>query len=84
VGETIPADTPNIDKVADQSTHPLGTHCDKRPAVDHRAHDCDHRCGPHRCKGLSNSTIREIRTILDGAFGRAVAWDWLGVNPWLR
>lgn len=59
-------------------------HCDKRPTIDHRthrAHDCDRRCRPHQCEGLSASTIREIHTILNGAFGRAVAWDWLGVNP---
>lgn len=59
-------------------------HCDKRPRIDHRTsrgHDCDHRCRPHRCDGLAASTIREIHTILNGAFGRAVAWGWLGVNP---
>jgi integrase len=60
------------------------THCDKRPAIDHRTrgtHGCDRRCRPHQCQGLAASTIREIHTILNGAFGRAVAWDWLGTNP---
>lgn len=59
-------------------------HCDKRPMIDHRtqrAHACDHRCRPHQCKGLSASTIREIHSILKGAFQRAVVWDWTGTNP---
>jgi len=59
-------------------------HCDKRPGIDHRTprrHECDQRCRPHRCEGLSSSTVREIHTILKGAFRRAVAWDWHGVNP---
>ena len=45
-------------------------HCDRRPQIDHRTprqHDCDDRCVPHQCEGLSTSMIREIHTILNGA-----------------
>lgn len=59
-------------------------HCDKRPMIDHRTvrpHDCDHRCRRHKCAGLSTSMIREIHTILHGAFNRAVVWTWRGTNP---
>lgn len=61
-------------------------HCDRRDKslVDHRtlaSHRCDHRCGPHRCKGLSKSTIRQIHVILSGALKRAVRWDWIARNP---
>ncbi|QJY44814.1 tyrosine-type recombinase/integrase [Pseudonocardia broussonetiae] len=59
-------------------------HCDRRPFVEHRTvrpHNCDHRCGPHRCRGLSRSTIRQIHVILSGALKRAVRWRWLSTNP---
>jgi len=59
-------------------------HCDRRPYVDHRTshlHECDHRCGPHACRPLSKSTIRQIHVILSGALKRAVRWHWLSTNP---
>jgi len=59
-------------------------HCSGRDHVDHRTsqpHDCDHRCGPHRCKPLTATTVRHIHFILSGAFKRAVRWRWVGVNP---
>ena len=36
---------------------------------------------PHACKGLANSTIRQIHWILSGALAKAVHWRWLSVNP---
>ncbi|MBB4904572.1 site-specific integrase [Actinophytocola algeriensis] len=59
-------------------------HCGRQPQVDHRTprqHERDHRCVRHQCEGLSTSSVREIHTILNGAFGRAVVWEWLGANP---
>jgi integrase len=60
-------------------------HCDgKRNGVDHRtprAHECDERCRPHTCTGLSSSTIRQIHFILSGALRRAVRWRWISENP---
>ena len=41
-------------------------HCTGRKrTVDHRTprtHDCDVRCRPHRCRGLSASTVRQIQS----------------------
>ncbi|HEX2300096.1 MAG TPA: integrase, partial [Pseudonocardiaceae bacterium] len=54
-------------------------HCSGRPYVQHRvegAHQCDHRCGPHRCRPLGATTIRHMHFILSGAFKRAVRWKW--------
>jgi hypothetical protein len=46
-------------------------HCDRsRCLVDHgtaREHECDDRCRPHRCRGLSSTTIRHIHFVLRGA-----------------
>ena len=59
-------------------------HCDGRPYVQHRtdrAHDCDHRCGPHKCTPLSATTIRHIHHLLSGAYKRALRWQWVTVNP---
>jgi len=58
--------------------------CDRRPRIDHRTaveHKCDRRCAPHVCKPLGGSYLRQIHTLLNGAFGRAVRWQWLGTNP---
>jgi hypothetical protein len=52
-------------------------HCDKRPYIQHRTartHECDHRCGPHKCKPLGATTIRHMHFILSGAYKRAVRW----------
>jgi integrase len=59
-------------------------HCHGRRFVQHRTdgtHECDDRCGPHRCKPLGDSSIRQIHNILNGAFARAVRWRWIGTNP---
>jgi integrase len=59
-------------------------HCAHRKQIDHRtplADECDHRCGPHRCKPLGNATIRKIHYILSGAYKRAVRWRWGGHEP---
>jgi integrase len=58
--------------------------CGRRPRIDHRTateHECDRRCAPHVCKPLGASYLRQIHTLLNGAFGRAVRWRWLGTNP---
>src|SRR5215207_4562112 len=59
-------------------------HCGGRRYVEHWTndeHDCDSRCVPHSCKPLADASVRQIHNILKGAFGRAVRWRWLGVNP---
>jgi integrase len=60
-------------------------HCNGRDRkIEHRAtgeHRCDGRCGPHRCRPLSNGTLRKIHSILNDACKRAVRWKWLGTNP---
>ena len=60
------------------------THCRGSRLVEHRTdrpHDCDARCGPHVCRPLSASSIRQVHHILSGAFKRAVRWRWVGINP---
>ncbi|WP_308252108.1 tyrosine-type recombinase/integrase [Pseudonocardia sp. KRD291] len=60
------------------------THCTSRRQVDHRTagpHECDDRCGPHRCRPLSPTTVRHMHFILSGAFKRAVRWRWVSVSP---
>ena len=46
-----------------------------------REHTCDERCRPHKCKGLSDSTVRQIHWILSGALAKAVRWKWIAINP---
>ncbi len=60
------------------------THCSGRRQVDHRTsgpHECDHRCGPHKCRPLGPTTVRHMHFILSGAFKRAVRWRWVSVSP---
>jgi integrase len=62
-------------------------HCDRRPRVDHRTdrpHECDHRCGPHKCEPLSESSIRHMHYLLSGAYKHAIRWRWVAVNPVLQ
>ena len=50
-------------------------HCGGRRYTAHRTdgeHDCDARCGPHTCRGLADSTVRQIHWILSGALDPAV------------
>ncbi|WP_236796307.1 tyrosine-type recombinase/integrase [Amycolatopsis sp. GM8] len=59
-------------------------HCRGHKYVEHRTtrpHECDHRCGPHKCAPLGEGSIRKIRAVLSGAGKRAVRWNWVGVNP---
>jgi integrase len=42
---------------------------------------CRRACKPHVCKGLSDSTVRQVHWILSGALDRAVVWKWISVNP---
>lgn len=58
-------------------------HCRGR-YVEHRTdteHVCDGRCGPHRCRPLGASGIRQVHFILSGACRKAVKWKWVSENP---
>lgn len=60
------------------------SHCRGRRYVEHRTeaeHECDERCGPHRCRPFGAARLRQIHNVLNGAFTRAVRWRWLGTNP---
>ncbi|WP_205669206.1 hypothetical protein [Amycolatopsis suaedae] len=59
-------------------------HCRGRKFAEHRTdkpHECDNRCGEHKCKPLAVSSIRKVQAILSVAGRRAVRWGWIGVNP---
>jgi integrase len=56
----------------------------EHPKVDHRTqvdHECDARCVKHVCRPLGASYLRQIHVLLNGAFARAVKWNWIGVSP---
>jgi integrase len=58
--------------------------CDRRSRIDHRTeteHECDDRCAKQVCRPLGASYLRQIHTVLNGAFTRAVRWRWIGSNP---
>jgi integrase len=58
-------------------------HCDRRGFVQHRKagpHRCTSVCRPHECRGLADSTIRQIHWIISGALDAAVRWRWISVN----
>src|SRR6516165_7451377 len=47
-----------------------------------REHDCNRAgCVPHVCKPLTAKTIRNIHSILSGAFATAKRWEWIAWNP---
>jgi integrase len=47
-----------------------------------RDHDCSRAgCRPHACKPLTAKTIRNIHSILSGAFATAKRWEWIAWNP---
>ena len=51
-------------------------------AVRDRDHDCGRAgCRPHVCKPLTAKTIRNIHSILSGAFSTAERWEWIAWNP---
>jgi integrase len=59
-------------------------HCTGKPAVDHwttAEHTCNRRCRSHACNPLSDSSVRQIHNLLNGAFTRAARWRWVGSNP---
>lgn len=60
-------------------------HCPRpRKFIEHRKkgdHECTDKCKPHKCKGLSSSSIRQIHSCLSGALARALRWKWIKVNP---
>ncbi len=42
---------------------------------------CARVCKRHVCRGLSDSTVRQVHWIVSGALDRAVVWKWLASNP---
>ncbi len=51
----------------------------RRPGRDH---DCKLAgCRPHVCKPMKPKTIRNIHSILSGAFATAKRWEWIDSNP---
>lgn len=56
-----------------------GTPCEPPNPTNCRA--CKRICKPHICKGLSDSSVRQVHWILSGALDRAVIWKWISVNP---
>jgi len=47
-----------------------------------RDHDCERAgCQPHVCKPMTAKTIRNIHSILSGAFATARRWEWIAWNP---
>lgn len=38
-------------------------------------------CGPHECRPMAASTIRQLHFIISGALSAAVRWDWIPTNP---
>ena len=57
---------------------------ERHPARTQRGRDHDCRragCKPHVCKPLTAKTIRNIHSILSGAFSTAERWEWIAWNP---
>jgi integrase len=53
-----------------------------RPRRPGRDHDCKlSGCRPHACKPMKPKTIRNIHSILSGAFATAKRWEWVDWNP---
>jgi DNA-binding transcriptional regulator YhcF (GntR family) len=47
-----------------------------------RDHDCKLAgCQQHVCKPMTAKTIRNIHSLLSGAFATARRWEWIGWNP---
>lgn len=51
------------------------------PADPQGCRACRRACKLHACKGLGDSTVRQIHWIVSGALDRAVVWKWIAVNP---
>jgi DNA-binding transcriptional MocR family regulator len=57
---------------------------DRRPggAPRDRDHDCRRAgCKPYVCRPMTAKTIRNIHSILSGAFTTAKRWEWIAWNP---
>jgi len=57
---------------------------DRRPgrALRDLDHDCRRAgCKPHVCRPMTAKTIRNIHSILSGAFATAKRWEWIAWNP---
>jgi integrase len=71
--------------IAHRTPHPH--RCDEHkgapcmPADPSGCHACRRVCRPHVCRGLSDSTVRQVHWIVSGALDRAVVWKWISVNP---
>src|SRR5579859_5058784 len=53
-----------------------------RRAPRDRDHDCERAgCQPHVCKPMTAKTIRNVHSILSGAFATAKRWEWIAWNP---
>jgi DNA-binding transcriptional regulator YhcF (GntR family) len=47
-----------------------------------RDHDCQRAgCQAHVCKPMTAKTVRNIHSILSGAFATAKRWEWIAWNP---
>ncbi|MDQ0379063.1 tyrosine-type recombinase/integrase [Amycolatopsis thermophila] len=60
------------------------THCGGRRFIEHGVageHECTDKCRVHKCKPLSDGTIRKIHWCLSGALKDAMRWKWITVNP---
>ena len=62
-------------------------HCDEHstqpcsPTDPANCRACRRACKPHVCRGLADSTVRQIHWIISGALDRGVVWQWIAVNP---
>jgi len=55
---------------------------DRRSGRTARDHDCKRAgCRPHVCRPMTAKTIRNIHSILSGAFTTAKRWEWIAWNP---
>lgn len=61
--------------------HSARRRCVRTEDLDATCRYCDRACKPHVCVPLANGSIRVVRAILSGSFGRAVRWGWITVNP---
>jgi integrase len=57
----------------------VGTPCAPPNPAGCRA--CARACKRHVCRGLSDSTVRQVHWIISVALDRAVVWKWVASNP---
>lgn len=51
------------------------------PADMTTCRSCKRACRLHVCRGLADSTIRQVHWVISGALDRAVVWRWISLNP---